>query len=346
MRALAAATLAAAAAAAPTAYYQNPTVLNADSPDPGVAWVPEEQLWYSVTTGGDARGNFVIRTSPNLANWTDVGVAFPTGSAPKWASDSFWAPELHLVNGAWMLIHTARHSGNGLLSIGIAASTTGRAAGPYADALGAPLLMDPAGQGTIDATIFGDVDGRMYVIAKTDGNADGKPTPIHIAELDVGANGTRLAPGESLATFYASTLITDDQPWENGITEAPWVVRFGTHYYLFYSGSGYTGNGQCSYAVGVARATSVRGPYTKHGPPVLANATGDNPTWQGPGHASIVQAPDGGWAIVYHAWPGAVRSYGRHMMLDGLTWVPDDGGVPWPVVNGGRGPSVGAMPVP
>lgn len=333
----------AACAAAASGTYANP-LTSTDTPDPGVMWVEEEQLWYAVTTGGGpSTGAFEMRTSPDLGNWTLVGHAMPT--TPTWAVNSFWAPELHRVNGAYMMVFTGRTAG-GQLCVGIARSTTGKAAGPYADALGAPLLQDPSGQGTIDATMFVDSDGRVYVVAKTDGNADGKPTPIHIAEVTAASNGTAFAPGESLATFYASQLITDDQPWENGIVEGPWIVKFGTHYFLFYSGSGYGGNGQCSYAVGVARAPSVRGPYVKAGPPVLANATGANPQWQGPGHCSVVQAADGGWAMVYHAWPGAVRSYGRHMMLDAVTWVAGADGLPWPVVNGGMGPSVGTMPLP
>lgn len=71
--------------------YQNPVVM-ADAPDPGVAWSPEDNLWYSATTGSDPKntGYFMIRSSPNLANWTDIGPAYPYASAPKWGSNSFW----------------------------------------------------------------------------------------------------------------------------------------------------------------------------------------------------------------------------------------------------------------
>ena len=339
--------LARGATAASSGYYTNP-LTQIDTPDPGVAYAPEDGLFYAVTTGGDpVNGAFTVRSSPDLANWTTLAPAFPPGGVPKWAVDSFWAPELHRVGATWVLIHTGRTAG-GQLCVGVATSASGRAAGPYADAIGAPLLQDPSGLGTIDATLFFDTDGRLYVLAKTDGNAVGRPTPIHIAELDAASNATRFAPGESLASFYASALITDTLAWENGIVEAPWLVKFGQSYFLFYSGSGYDGPGIgiSAYAVGVARAPSVRGPFTKFGPPVLANTTGADPHWQGPGHPSVLQSGDGTWAIVYHAWPGHVRSYGRHMMLDVVTWMPDGAGLPWPVVNGGQGPSTQAMPVP
>jgi beta-xylosidase len=56
-------------------------------------------------------------------------------------------------------------------------------------------------------------------------------------------------------------LLKNDQAWERGIIEGQWFIEEGGYYYLFYSGCGY--NNDC-YAVGVARATSPLGPYTKY----------------------------------------------------------------------------------
>jgi arabinan endo-1,5-alpha-L-arabinosidase len=88
------------------------------------------------------------------------------------------------------------------------------------------------------------------------------------------------------------TLITNDLPWEGVLVEAPWygspdrlrsssgpvtsracvvwwirLVKQGDKYVLFYSG-----NMMASYAIGVASATSVSGPYTKLGNPILHSA--------------------------------------------------------------------------
>ena len=181
------------------------------------------------------------------------------------------------------------------------------------------------GQGQIDPTLAWGPDGSPVLIWKTDGNADKKPTPIRYAKLT--PNGLGFAVGPSWAT---TQLITDTLAWEHGIVEAPWVVPHGGQFFLFYSGAQFK-NG---YAVGVARATALEGPYTKKGPPILA---GDS--FEAPGHCSVIQVADGNWAIVYHAWRGADRTQ-RHMMLDTLSWGPDG----WPFVNGNVPSTAGNTP--
>ena len=117
--------------------------------------------------------------------------------------------------------------------MGVATSKTGGISGPYVDS-GAPLIRDSsaAAYGMIDPTFF-SAGGINYVIFKRDGNAVGKPTPIHIAELT--ANGTALA---SSADWSTTQLITNDLPFEGGIVEAPWVVFQANTYFLFYSANG------------------------------------------------------------------------------------------------------------
>jgi len=60
-----------------------------------------------------------------------------------------------------------------------------------------------------------------------------------------------------------------------------------------------------AYAVGVARATAIGGPYTKYaGNPILhsASASPAGLTFYGPGHCSVVLSQAGNWSMVYHAW--------------------------------------------
>jgi arabinan endo-1,5-alpha-L-arabinosidase len=275
---------AAAGVAGASSWYTNPVSAETDSPDPGVAWCPEAGLYYAATTTGGDANHFRLRSSPDLIAWTDVGYVFPSGSAgtPKWAKTDFWAPELHYVAGGWTVYFTARHS-NGQLSIGVARSSSGNITGPYTDS-GAPLVMDSGAQhyGMIDATYFGDIDGRQYLVWKRDGNAVGAPTPIHIAELT--PNGTAFAANGQPA-WNSTALITNDLPFEGGVTEGPWIVHYANAYYLFYSANSYYDG---TYAVGVARADAIRGPYTKMGFPILANATavnGSPPPWQVGGSA-------------------------------------------------------------
>lgn len=337
--ALFSAALSLARGAPPT--FENP-VVRADAPDPGVVFDADAGLFFSsTTTGNDPAGCFYLRSSPDLAAWTDLGYAFAAGRLPAWidpANPSCWAPEIHRCGGAWRMYFVGRQRG-GLLSIGVASSAAGPA-GPWVDS-GAPLVQDggAAPQGQIDPTLARDAAGAPVLVFKTDGNADGRPTPIRAAALDAG-NCSALAPGADWAT---TELITNTLAWEGPLVEAPWVVERNGTFFLFYSGNGY---GDASYAVGVARAPALKGPYEKHGAPILRTAPGAAPTFPGPGHCSVVEARDGATAIVYHAH-GAAGGPARHTMLDALAWVPDGAGGEWPAMESGQPyPGVGVQRVP
>lgn len=320
-----------------------------DTPDPGVVFDPATSLWWAATTGGSpGTGCFELNSSPDLGNtWTPRGLIFPPSAVPSWIADSCWAPELHRVGGQWMAVYVGRTAA-GLLSVGVALSSTGNVSGPYFDPVGAPLITDAAGptpqQGQIDATIVIDVDGTPYIVWKTDGNADGRPTPIRIAQL-AGPNSTALLPFPSQQPDWHDTqLITNDLPFEGGIVEAPWVLSYAGAHFLFYSSNSYYDG---TYAVSVARSTAgLRGPFEKLGHPILRNSTGTaSPPFQSPGHCSVVQTQDGNWAMVYHAWVGSDRS-ARHLMVDRIVWVPDGEGGVWPqLASGGNAPGVGPQPL-
>ncbi|MCC6649362.1 MAG: family 43 glycosylhydrolase [Polyangiaceae bacterium] len=297
--------------------YQNP-VVPTDCPDPGV-W-KQGDTYTMACTGGDGGGLYVLRTSKDLVHWKTAGHVFPSGSGPKWANGSFWAPEIHEVGGQFVAYFSAR-STDGVLSIGAATGPT--PLGPFKD-LGKPLVHD-ASMGMIDVSEFEDAAGKPYLVWKADGNAQQKPTPIY---------GQALGPDGTSLTGARVTLLTNDLGWEGPLIEAPWVISRGGYYYLFYSANAYY-NG--TYAVGVARATSPLGPYTKHGAPILTTNLG----WVGPGHCSVVVGPSGQDMMVYHAWrAGAVGgNNGRVVLVDGLEW---SGG--WPSVP--AAPSSGSRPMP
>jgi beta-xylosidase len=175
--------------------------------------------------------------------------------------------------------------------------------------------------GMIDATFFKDTAGVPYLVWKADGNAVGQPTPIY---------GQQLAADGLSLVGTRSTLMSNNLAWEGGVVEAPWVVARGGYYYLFYSGNAYYNS---TYAVGVARATSPLGPYTKLASPILKTGGG----WVGPGHNSVVTGPGGDTYMVYHAWNSAHTA--RVMLVDAITW-PNG----WPAVP--SAPSAGSRPMP
>jgi xylan 1,4-beta-xylosidase len=194
--------------------------------------------------------------------------------------------------------------------------------GPYKDH--GPLVCE--GPGSIDAMPVVDESGEKYLLWKEDGNSQQKPTPIHIQKLD--STGTKLV-GEKMDT------IVNDAPWESQLVEGPFVMKRGDFWYMFYSGNACCGL-QCNYALGVARAKQLTGPWEKNPKnPILKG----NDVWKCPGHGSIVQDDKGHDVLVYHAYHAKDSVYvGRQAMADIVVWGEDG----WPTINEGRGPSTHA----
>ncbi len=125
----------------------------------------------------------------------------------------------------------------------------------------------------------------------------------------------------------ARTLLleNDNRTWEGGLVEGPWITKIGSYYYLFYSANRYD---TPEYAIGVARATNVLGPYTKSpSNPLLSS----NAHWSGPGHCSVLgvqNSATGPFFLIYHAWQaGRVGGgYPRLLLMDSFA-IGDDG---WP----------------
>ena len=299
--------------------YANPVIPDGCA-DPGVLF--DGSRYVVACTSGNAADAFPLRVSTDLVHWANMGAILPSASKPAWAVSDFWAPEIHRVGTHFVAYFSARGS-DGKLAIGAASATV--ATGPFT-ALAAPLVHD-ANMGLIDASEFTAPDGSAYLLWKEDGNAVGKPTPIHAQPL--------AADGLSL-TGAPSTLITNDQAWEGAVVEGPWLVAHGGAYWLFYSGNSYA---NATYAVGVARASSPLGPYTKAAAPIVTS-TGP---WVGPGHCSVVDAPGGETVMLYHAWAsGHVDGAGdaRLMLVDRIAWGSDG----WPTLP--SAPSVATQPLP
>lgn len=297
--------------------YANP-VMPRGCADPGV--VRDGDRYVMSCTSGNAADAFPIYVSHDLASWTAHGHILPAAARPGWARGDFWAPEIHRVGAGWVAYWSARGA-DGKLAIG--AATAADPLGPYT-ALAQPLVHD-AGVGLIDASEYTAPDGTPYLLWKEDGNAQGQATPIHARAL--------AADGLSLVGARA-TLVTNDQPWEGNLVEAPWMIAHAGSYYLFYSGNAYYDG---RYAIGVARASSPLGPFTKLAQPIVTTG-GD---WVGPGHCSVVDGSADTY-VVYHAWrAGHVNGPGdeRLVLVDQVQW---QGG--WPVVAGA--PSSRSRPRP
>ena len=115
--------------------------------------------------------------------------------------------------------------------------------------------------------------------------------------------------------------------------EGPFVVKRLGRYWCLYSGGAWTGAG---YGVSWAVADSPVGPWTEAGgagPTLMRTRPG---VLEGPGHNSVITAPNGDDYIVYHAWDPEHTA--RRMCLDRIWWTPDG-----PRTNA---PTVEPQPIP
>ena len=194
--------------------------------------------YWASATSGEWSPQFPLFRSQDLLSWDAAGAIFP--EQPGWAEGSFWAPELvhDEVSGKFLVWYVGRKRGGPLC---IAVATADAAEGPYKD--WGPLICEELG--AIDPCFARDEHGAPYLIWKTDGNSKDEPTPIWAQAL---TEDLLYLVGER------TQLITNDQPWEAGVVEGPYVMRHQDsdgvmRFYLFYAGNSCCGR-ECKYAEG------------------------------------------------------------------------------------------------
>lgn len=288
-------------------------VLAGDHPDPSI--IRDGNTYWMTSTSGDWSPQFPLFHSSDLKHWMASGAIFPR--QPKWATGSFWAPELVYDQGRVLVYYVGRER-HGPLCVAVA--TAQKPSGPYTDH--GPVECQP--DGSIDPAFARDEHGMPFLIWKEDGNSIHQLTPLWAQPL---------TPDLLHLTGKKVQLLTN-QPntWEGGVVEAPYILRHDGRFYLFYAGNACCGT-ECNYAEGVARADHLLGPYQKDpaNPIIRPNAT-----WKCPGHGSAVSTPEGEDYFLYHAYPRQGSIYlGRESVLDRIEW-PSGG---WPTVDAGRGPS-------
>jgi beta-xylosidase len=296
--------------------YMNP-VLPGDFPDPSVIRDPKTGEYWATATSSEWGPPYPLLKSKDLVNWELVGSVF--AEPPAWSSSNFWAPEIQEDNGKYYIFYTARQKGGPLC---VASASADEPGGPYQDH--GPLICEP--NGSIDGFSIRDETGKRYLFWKEDANSVGQPTPIKVQELS--DDGTQLL-GQG-----PTTLFQNDPSWEANLVEGPYILKHKDLYYMFYSGAGCCGK-QCSYALGVARASNLLGPWEKSPKPIL----GGNDAWKCPGHGSITTDAQGRYFLLYHAYSTKDTVFvGRQGLLDEVVF----GGGDWPSINKGNGPSVSA----
>ena len=295
------------------------------------AWHSKNGLRYFLACTGGLLGLEHVSAIANGTFTTD-GTALG-GDVPIWArSENRWAPEnVELTAaGANAIFFSDNQPSDGRHRVGWAMSATDGAslAGRWTSFAREPLDLGESKGGEIDQHVFRDDDGESYLVWKTDDNSVGSLTTriwaqrVQIAPKNVTLLGRRRELLDSSGLWWVVSFIKG-----GSLIEGPEIVRRGRYYYLFFAAGRYC---TYTYAEGVARATSIWGPYEKLPVPLLSTGiTGYSAGGKltGPGHASFVTDAAGAHYAVYHASQGA--NCRRYAFVSRMRFSSED----WPYIE-------------
>jgi arabinan endo-1,5-alpha-L-arabinosidase len=340
-----------AAAARGSSTFSNP-VFQPDLPDPSIIQDRRTGVWYafgttdSWTKSASSLHIMPIVESRNLVNWTFVRNTFsPPGTTPApgsptqpaWTGNPYlWAPEVHFIDGRYVMYYTASGTAAGGSAIGVA--TASSPAGPWHDSGGpiiGPIANSSGGYNSvIDPDEIATPGGQRYLYY---GSFTGG---LYVVPLE--SEGLKVRPGAIPVQVGAA-----------GLFEGTNVVRHDGYYYLFASSGGCCSGPSSGYEEVVSRSRSPLGPFTdklgvpltKGGASVILAANGDD--FVGPGGVTAFQDGPGNWWMVLHViqqqdpylGSGATR---RPLALEPIEW----GAGGWPAIHDGRGVTDGPQPSP
>ncbi len=283
------------------ANYINP-VWPHDFPDPFVLQYRGKFYAYATETSG-CHG-FQCMESKDLVHWKWLGSAFQ----PPWSPAHYWAPEVDRYQGKFYMVYSALNPQTNKHDIGIAIAS--QPAGPFHQAA---ILVHtgPDNSGSIDADLYFQKNGVPWLLYSRE-----NPRSIVIQQLDKDLMHTIGEPIE---------LVHPDRPWENGVNEAPTLIKHGSRYVLFFSAGVYESDNKAdaSYCVCWAESRNLLGPYTKAPGTLLHSIPGKV---YSPGHQCVIKLKDGSMWMLYHGWDNEGEPHyggnplGRTLRLDQIHW--------------------------
>jgi len=229
-------------------------------------------------------------SSEDLVNWTFEKVILAAEEIPEECNckHRFWAPELLIHDGKFYCTVSGRNEDSSPDSpdqFHVYLAVADDIRGPYR------LFCEPMLENSyIDASLFADDDGKVYLTATASGNHP-RYGCIFMAQMD-------LSTGRPLT--QPRLILTPSEPgkWDYGteprvFVEGNHLVKRGGVYYLWYSGIGR------SYEMGLCRADSIDGEFVRCcQEPVLS---GWDTEYSYAGHNSCFRLLDGRDAVAFHA---------------------------------------------
>jgi len=270
--------------------FLNP-VIAGDRPDPTI--LKDGDVYYMTFSSFESVPGLVIWRSTDLVNWTPVTAALSRNIG------SVWAPELCKHEGRYFLYIPARTETYRTSYV----SWADRIEGPWSDPidLHLPDHIDPG-------HIVGE-DGKRYLFL-----SGGDMVPL---------SDDGLSTVGPVRHVYNPWRYPDDWTVESFSPEGPKLIRRGEWFYMITAVGG-TAGPPTGHMVIAARSRSIHGPWEDHPGNPLVRTISAAEKWWSRGHATLIEAPDGRWWMVYHGYENAFWTLGRQLLLDPVEW-DDDG---------------------
>ncbi len=295
-----------------TETYLNP-VLKRSAPDPFV-FKHRGEYWCISSNCLPHQRKFEMLRSADLVHWHVMGGALePLAEEHPY----YWAPEITYLNGVFYLYYSV---GNETL-MQLRVATSRNPGGPYIDK-GVRLTKEDF---AIDAHVFVDEDGQMYMFYATDF--------LEYTRVGTGTVVDRMVDPFTLAgeprpvsrAAYEWQVFDPARASKGGVKwhtiEGSFVLKRKGVYYQMFSGGNWTNQ---SYGVGYATSHQVLceeewdQPCDGLDAPLVIRTLPGFVT--GPGHNSVVRGPDNRQLYcVYHRWVDDSRV----LSIDPLDWAGD-----------------------
>ena len=292
-------------------------ILRGFNPDPAIIRVGKD--YYIATSTFEWFPGVQIHHSTDLKNWKLISHPLSRVSQLdlKGVPDScgVWAPCLTYSEGMYYLVYSNVKSFDGRWKDTPNYLVTATdIAGEWSE----PVYLSSMG---FDGALFHDDDGRKwYASMLINHHRDDFFGGVVLQEYD--PEEMRLVGDVHYLTGGTSL----------GFTEGPRIYKKDGYYYMLLA----EGGTEYGHAVSVMRAKQVTGPYESHPMnPIITSRGNENLELQKAGHASMVEAQDGGWYTVFLVGrplsPLGRCILGRETAIEEVEWR--DG---WPTLKSGE----------
>jgi xylan 1,4-beta-xylosidase len=266
--------------------FLNP-ILSGDYPDPSI--VRDGKDYYMTHSAFDYLPGLLVWHSTDLVNWEPISYALTSYLG------SVWAPDISKYEGKYYIYFTVANRGNFVVY-------SSSPYGPWSNPIDLKV-------GSIDPCHIVDERGQRWLFL-----SGGQ-------RIKLAADGLSTIQG-SLEKVYQGWVYPEDWETEGLALEGPKLRKIGNYYYWI-SAEGGTAGPPTSHMVVVARSKSINGPWENAPNNPLIHTYNKSERWWSKGHGSLIDAPDGKWWIVYHAYENGFYGLGRQTLLEPVEFTSD-----------------------